>query len=130
MTQAHDLTGLRILVVEDDFYLADDEREALETAGAQVLGPCASVATALALLGDDTPDAAILDISLTDGPSFELARKIASRGIPTLFVTGYDASAIPADLRGIVRLQKPVTIHRFMAAVVRLLEADDGEGRP
>lgn len=40
MTDAPDLTGRRVLVVEDDYYLAGDTAAALRRAGAAVLGPC------------------------------------------------------------------------------------------
>lgn len=128
MSQSVSLSGSTVLVVEDDFYLAEDQREALEAAGATVLGPCPTVAEALALLRDHEPDCAILDVSLTDGPSFDLARAIVHRGIPMLFVTGYEASSIPSDLTGLVRLQKPVTAPKILAAAAEVRQSG-GYGR-
>ncbi|GJD82053.1 sensor histidine kinase [Methylobacterium gregans] len=42
MTGEPDLDGLRILVVEDDYYLATDTARALRGAGAEVIGLCAT----------------------------------------------------------------------------------------
>ncbi|PCD02216.1 hypothetical protein COC42_12220 [Sphingomonas spermidinifaciens] len=123
MEAAKVLAGVRALVVEDDFYLADDERVALEAAGAGVIGPCDSIAEALILLETHAPDVAILDISLADGPSFDLARLVGARGILILFVTGYDAGLVPPDLAEKARLQKPITKVRLVKAVEELVQA-------
>ena len=54
------LLGLRVLVVEDEFYIADDLARALRAAGASVIGPCATVAQAEAAVVDSAFDFAIL----------------------------------------------------------------------
>ncbi|MBB3564568.1 DNA-binding response OmpR family regulator [Rhizobium sp. BK512] len=56
------LNGKRVLIVEDDYFIADETRRALESAGAIVIGPASSVESALALIDSTTPDGAILDI--------------------------------------------------------------------
>lgn len=40
MTDAPDLTTRKVLVVEDDYFIASDMAAALRGAGAEVLGPC------------------------------------------------------------------------------------------
>ena len=121
MGGAIDLTGHRILVVEDEFYLACDVARVLKGAGAAVLGPCASEAAALDLLAEDGPTAAVIDINLGGAPSFALARVLAGRGVPYLFVTGYDAEAIPPDLAEVPRLEKPAELRRIVQGLDRLL---------
>jgi DNA-binding response OmpR family regulator len=67
MTSAADtgaLASSRVLIVEDEYFLADDMAHALQQFGAQVVGPVPSTAKALALLADKTVDAAVLDINL------------------------------------------------------------------
>ena len=123
MAQSSGLSGWTVLIVEDDFFIAEDEREALEDAGAHVLGPCADRGEALGVLRDVAPDCAVLDLNLGDGPSFDLARLVTARGIPVLFVTGYDASSIPPELAHVPRLQKPVDLRAFVRAVINLREA-------
>lgn len=65
------LVGLRILVVEDEYLLAEDMRETLEAEGAEVVGPVARLSAGLALL-DVGPaiDGAVLDINLQATWSF------------------------------------------------------------
>jgi DNA-binding response OmpR family regulator len=118
-----DLTGQRVMVVEDDYYLATDTVRALEGAGAVILGPCPSEDAAFAELRDDRPDAVVLDINLGPGPSFKLAEALGDRGIPFLFVTGYDQGAIPAAFKDVERLEKPVRLEHIVAAVAGLLKA-------
>lgn len=117
------LVGSRILVLEDDFYLAGDARAWLENAGAKVLGPTGSIAKALDLVRHEHIDGALVDINLGSGPTFEVSRALEERGVPFAFVTGYDDDIIPADLNSAPRLQKPVKEQNLVAAVRSLLEA-------
>lgn len=61
------LLGARILVVEDEPFIAFDLMMAIEEAGAVAVGPAATVAEALDFIGNDPPDGAILDVNLPDG---------------------------------------------------------------
>jgi DNA-binding response OmpR family regulator len=122
MRQA-DLAGSRILILEDDFYLASDAQTWLENAGAEVLGPTGSLAKALDLVRNERIDGALVDINLGTGPSFEVSRALEERGVPFAFVTGYDDDVIPADLNSAPRLQKPVKEQSLVAAVGSLLKA-------
>ncbi len=59
------LRNCRILVVEDEYYLADELRTELETRGALVLGPVGTLDQALAAIGEARDiDGAILDVNL------------------------------------------------------------------
>jgi PAS domain S-box-containing protein len=121
MTDGPDLTGRRVLVVEDDYYMAGDTAAALRGAGAEVLGPCPSQETASELLERATPTHAILDLNLGGGgPRFEIAHALRHRGVPFIFLTGYDPETIPAELADVVRLQKPVPFRRIVEAIGRL----------
>lgn len=117
MKDGPDLGGRRVLVVEDEYYIASDIARALRAAGAEVLGPFSGEEAARAALEAQRPDAVIVDINLGHGPSFSLAASLRSRGIPFLFVTGYDEDEIPAEFRDVERLQKPVQLHRLVEAV-------------
>ena len=120
MTGAPDLTGQSVLVIEDDYYLAADTTAALRGAGAEVLGPCPREEDALQLLETAAPTAAIVDLNLGGGgPRFEIAMVLKGKGIPFLFLTGYDPDVIPQDLADVVRLQKPVTLREVVEAVSR-----------
>ncbi|WP_207103034.1 response regulator [Paracoccus shandongensis] len=103
--------GRRVLVVEDEYIIAEDLREELEREGALVLGPVASVAAALDLLqGGPRPDTAILDINLRGERVFPVADRLRAMGVPFVFATGYDAEAIPRDYADVPRIEKPFTL--------------------
>jgi DNA-binding response OmpR family regulator len=118
MTDAPDLSGHAILIVEDDFYQASDTAAVLLRAGARVLGPCASEQAARQLLEAETPTAAVVDLNLGGGgPRFEIAALLRARGVPFVFLTGYDPDVIPEEMAGVRRLQKPVRLHEIVEAV-------------
>jgi DNA-binding response OmpR family regulator len=113
------LKGLRVLVVEDDYFIAIETCDVLSVAGAQVIGPARDLATGLAAIRDERIDCAVLDINLRGLMAFPLAKELRAREIPMIFATGYDASTIPAELADVVRLEKPVDL----AALCRAIEA-------
>ncbi|BCM17418.1 response regulator [Mesorhizobium sp. J8] len=115
-----DLHGRAVLVVEDDFYLADDTGQMLEKAGAEVLGPVSAAEDALSLLELQRPDYAVVDVNLGAGPSFALASALQARGIPFVFLTGYDSDIIPAKFRSVPCLQKPVDPEKVLVALSTL----------
>jgi len=103
------LAGWRVLIVEDEYYLAEDARSALSDVGAEVLGPVASVIEARALIeADPGINAVLLDVNLRGEMAFEVADALISRGIPFAFVTGYDRAALPDRFSDAVSLRKPV----------------------
>lgn len=105
------LTGRRVLVVEDDFLLAQDLLEELLRCGAQVMGPVATVADALALLESSLdPSMAILDIKLGNELVYPVADALRARGVPFLFATGYDPGAIPTAYADVTLAPKPMAL--------------------
>ncbi|PXW64102.1 MULTISPECIES: GAF domain-containing protein [Methylobacteriaceae] len=123
MTGKADLSGHRVLVVEDDYYLATDTARALQGAGAQVVGPCPNEEAARAALADAGPTAALIDINLGSGPSFILAHLLRQRNVPFVFVTGYDEGVIPQEFSDVERLQKPVELWRVVKFLAETLRA-------
>lgn len=101
------LKGQRILVVEDEYFLADDLVQALTKVGAVVIGPASIARAALALLEGEPPDLAILDINLKGDISFVVADALAERNLPFVFATGYDEGTIPERHASRPRWQKP-----------------------
>ncbi len=97
----------RVLIVEDEYFLADDMAQALSKLGAQVVGPVPSPEKALALLADEPVDAAILDINLRGRMVFPVADALREQGVPFVFATGYDESAVPEAYRDVPRWEKP-----------------------
>jgi len=120
MPKERPLDGKLILVVEDDYFQADDARRALEAAGAKVLGPFADEIEGIGALHNGSPHCAVLDINLGRGPSLEIARNAAVRGVPVVFMTGYDEKQITPEFMNVERLQKPVDARALVAAVAKV----------
>jgi len=85
----------RVLVVEDDFLIALDLESILQSAGCTVLGPVASEVAALALIENENPNLALLDIHLVDGNAFAIADRLATKRIPFAFLTGHSQKFLP-----------------------------------
>jgi DNA-binding NtrC family response regulator len=115
-TTARKLSGRAILAVEDDYLVAADLACALEDAGALVVGPLPSVQEAIDLLESNasTVDAAVIDINLGGERAYPLADALALRGIPFVFATGYDVSAIPPQYAAAPRCEKPLDKKRLL----------------
>ncbi len=117
---AWSLRGRSVLIVEDDFAIADDLQRAFERLGARVVGPVPVLDQALDLIQGNRPvDAAVLDINLRGTLVFPLARILRERGIPFVFATGYDQSVVPVEFRDVTRFEKPVDPLRIAQALFR-----------
>lgn len=123
MSEPYPLEGKRILVVEDDYYLASDEKLLLEQAGAQVLGPFGTGYGKDDLPIDAKVDGALIDINLGYGPCFELAQDLRERGVPFVFVTGYNADVIPIAFSDVPRLEKPADPRELISTLAEQLHA-------
>jgi CheY-like chemotaxis protein len=97
---AHDLTGKRILLVEDEMLVALLVEDTLTDHGCVVVGPASSVPEALQLATTQTFDAAVMDVNVGGEKAYPVAEALDARGIPFLFVSGYGQSAVPEDRPG------------------------------
>ena len=121
------LKGRRILIVEDEYFLADELQIMLEDEGAETLGPVASVEAGLRILSaGQVPDAASLDINLCGGTVYPLADALIARGVPFVFTTWNNQAAIPAAYAHIRRLEKPVEPEMVLKELAILLRSTTG----
>ncbi|WP_336489847.1 response regulator [Methylobacterium nigriterrae] len=112
------LAGRRVLVVEDEYFIADDLRRQFEAGGAEVLGPIPRVDEALAVIAE-TPeiDGAVLDINLQDELVYSVAEALRARGVPFIFATGYDKTMIPARYADVRHCEKPLELAQVAKAL-------------
>lgn len=108
---------MRVLIVEDEVFIAMEMAEALADAGCEVVGVAASVKKALALLSEQAFDAAVLDANLNGEPTDKVAEALREHRIPFLVVSGY---ACPTALGGTDFLPKPYSLSAFVTAVQKL----------
>jgi CheY-like chemotaxis protein len=102
------LEGRRVLVVEDEYFIADDIARALRGLGAEVVGPAPDPENAFRLIDSaERIDLAVLDINLQGEPVFPVADALRSRGVPFVFATGYDVGTLPARYDSVPRWEKP-----------------------
>lgn len=113
------LSGRSILIVEDESLIALLLLDALEEAGASVVGPCYTLAECIRFAKHEHIDAAVLDVDLAGEDVFPAADELRSRGIPFLFHTGHAyRSELQSRYGGVTVCRKPTA----MTSVVDLLE--------
>jgi len=121
-----DLRGRRILIAEDDYFIASELTVVCRDAGADVLGPYATGLEALDAVREHRPDLALLDVCLHDGDSFDAARKALEYRLAIVFLTGYDCeTAVPDDLSTETCLEKPFGGEELLKAIHRGLAKSD-----
>ena len=116
------LSGLRVLIVEDEPVLSDDLSEIITEAEGVVVGPVATVREARALIKCGVAfDVAILDVNLSDGVVTPVLEALQARGVPVLVYTG---GTLPEDVRrrhpSLVSLAKPVRPARLTGEIRRV----------
>ncbi|ESX49339.1 response regulator [Mesorhizobium sp. C416B] len=112
--------SVSVLIVEDQWLVAQDTAARLRRAGYQVVGPVPSVSAALRLVESDKIDVALLDIQLNGETGLPVARILQARGIPFAFLSGFGPADVPAAFRGCRFLPKPATDAVILAAVSEL----------
>lgn len=120
MAEEGSLDGARVLVVEDEFLIADDLAHALRRVGGGPIGPVPTVDEAERLVRSKAVDAAIVDVNLRGQMASDFVRRLAATGVPCLIVSGYDGGGLPESVSGIPRLEKPVS----PALVIEVLAAE------
>jgi DNA-binding response OmpR family regulator len=96
------------LVLEDEALIALDLQDELQDAGYEVAGPFTTCAAALEWLRTQTPDTAILDAALKDGPCREIALELARREVPFLIYSGLSEDCqLLADFHHVPWIEKP-----------------------
>lgn len=126
-----------ILIVEDDWLIAIDLVGTLEEHGFEVLGPAPSVAVALQLIEEQSPDAAVLDVNLGHELVTPVARRLCGRGVPFVLASGCTPADLASDtlLKAATNLGKPTSPSGLVAALNELIghaggTTEAGEGRP
>ena len=116
------LSGMRVLVVEDEGPIAMMIEDMLAEMGCVVAGTAASVRDALAAVAAGGFDFALLDLNLAGVSAEGVAEALVAAGVPFAFVSGYGQAGISPHLRGWPVIQKPF----FKAEVEKILRAARG----
>jgi DNA-binding NtrC family response regulator len=117
------LEGAKVLVVEDEYFIATDIVRALDAAGGEAVGPAGSIDQAKSLLQHQHVDAAILDLNLHGEMAFPLVQELSDRGLPCVIMSGYSPESLPEWVRQVPSLEKPVDYDRVVRSLAAQLTA-------
>lgn len=101
------LAGARVLIVEDNFLVAEQLSRLVQEEGAEVVGPAATSRTACALIRSSPLDGALLDVSLQWEESTQVAQLLDERHVPFLVLTGYEREFISDRFPQVPYVSKP-----------------------
>jgi CheY-like chemotaxis protein len=113
--------GLRVLVVEDEALIAMLLEDMIMELGAEMIGPFASLATALTAAGQEGFDVALIDMNLNGERADTVAALLCNRGIPFALASGEPGSA--GNLGQVAVLQKPFSFDEIAETLRHLAEA-------
>jgi CheY-like chemotaxis protein len=112
--------GMRILMIEDEYLVAEEIRSCLNTGGFSQVEHAATESEALKHISDAGWDAAVVDANL-DGRSIDaVADALFERGIPFIVVTGYARKNLPERLGSVTVVDKPFRSKTLVDAVSSL----------
>ena len=117
------------LLIEDQALIGMALEATLEDAGFRVAGPFMSNAEALAWLDQHTPDLALLDVLLKDGPCTSLVRALRRRNIPFAIYSGLRPGSRPPDLVATRWLEKPASREDLTSVLREIAPRTSGGAR-
>ena len=126
------MTDRVALVLEDEGIIAMDVGDALAAKGFFVATAVSNEAARRWLADNPPPDVAVLDVTLTDGPSHKLATFLTELGVPLVVHSGRPGPVMPDDeaFAKAVWINKPSYSDDILAAVERAVSKDPGGPPP
>lgn len=113
-----ELTGLSVLLLEDEYLIALDAEQNLKDFGVERVEIASTLREAERLAAEGDFDVALLDVNINGEMSFALADFLRQRGIPVVFATGYELKnreAPPTEIG--VTISKPYTRDKLREAL-------------
>ena len=111
------LTGRRILIVEDDPFIALALEETLREHGLLIAGVARKLKQALNLIDSETIDLALLDVNIGEDKIDPVADILAARNCPFVFTTGYGRAGLPETHASRLIVEKPFYIDEVLTAL-------------
>jgi CheY-like chemotaxis protein len=116
-------TGLRVLVVEDEFMIRMLIQGMLGDLGHTVAAEAGTINEATTLATEAEFDIALLDVNLSGQPITPVVEILIRRGLPFVFASGYGQSGVPEAYRASPTLQKPFQTEALEAAIAAAAKA-------
>lgn len=126
------LSGLRILVVEDNYMIAQLFRNILEDFGCVIVGPFANAQSAIEAIENNRLDGAVIDANLGEGlTSAPVAAALQAAMVPFLVATGYGSRALSDEvLERAPRVTKPINDAELEATAIATFTRPGSEEPP
>lgn len=118
------LRDRRVLIVEDEYMLAQDLCHEVQDAGAVVVGLAPSIGKALDLISEQPDiDAAVVDVNLGGEMAYPVADALIARRIPFVFTTGYEDGELQSRYPQVARCEKPLDFRILAKALGQSLNS-------
>jgi DNA-binding response OmpR family regulator len=117
------LRGRKLLLVEDDPWIAMELDDLIQTLGGKVLGPFSHVTQAVGCITREAVDGAVLDVRLNGEMTFTITDILMERGRAVLLVTGVAPESLPAKYRTLPTVRKPFELKEFERVAVMVFGA-------
>jgi DNA-binding NarL/FixJ family response regulator len=123
------LSGLRILIVEDELLCAMELEQLLRDLDCEVVGPVGRVGDVVPAADSAALDGALLDVNLHGQRSYPAASALRGRNIAVVMVTGYgELPDCPDDLKGVPTVNKPFNRQQIEQAMSMAISRRNGAG--
>lgn len=102
------LAGHRVLLVEDEWFVANQIASAFRQVGARVVGMAPTVRQALRVIEDHSQlDGAVIDLDLRGEMAYPIVDRLEERGVPYILATAFEEYQIAPEYRNVPRCSKP-----------------------
>jgi PAS domain S-box-containing protein len=121
------LSGLRVLVIEDEALIALFVEDLLDQLGCTLASVRSTVSDGLEAAQSPDFDLALLDVNVGGEPVYPVAQALQKHGVPVVFMSGY--RQMEEGWRTRPSVQKPFDLQRLAAAMERAMRANDAPAR-
>ena len=111
------MSGRRILIVEDDPFIAMALEDTLLDFGMHVSGVASNLREAERQARESVFDVALLDVNIGHDTIDPVADVVAARGLPFVFTTGHGRAGLPEAHRDRAIVEKPFYVDEILRAL-------------
>jgi DNA-binding response OmpR family regulator len=119
MRDGKPLDGKRLLIVEDEYFIAMELTDFVEERGGEVVATTGQLHEALQAAQQQL-HGALVDVQLGEEQSFPLIQKLREAGVPLILMTGYNAKNLPEEVRDCPIMTKPFQEKKLEELAVRV----------
>jgi CheY-like chemotaxis protein len=121
-----ELSGLRLLVVEDELLVALALEDILTDFGCELVGPVSRIEEAEPLAESEALDGAVLDVNVRGRNITSVVERLRARQIPVVICSGYsETTGLPSLLHGLPQVSKPYDKESLRRALAKAFRGHD-----